>query len=358
MKTLVMRLLAVALAIPPFCAAHAQDDPKQQVVRVAMSPERLAQFAEHTRQQLSLFDTRNPAFPLDAFISPGAKRDPLPALTAPSRVPAKGAAFPPKNDLVVEVVVDGRAVAYPVSVLTYHGVVNDTIGGAPVAVWHDAISNGLAVFRRDVQSRKGDAPACEFRLSGLLVRGSASLYDAKSLALFSPLDGEGVTGDYAAAALTFLPFRVTTFGDFIAVHPDGETLARPEGTTFDYSVNPFAGYQSDASFVYMKVTDDARLPPKTVGVGVAAGDEAYFLPFGVMLDENKSVMTINGPFEAALTADKTLYVKQSPPGATVAQAYFANWVAAHPQSKVTLAVELRDLPAESLRRAQERPPQQ
>lgn len=349
-----MRSIALAVAASLAALSLAQDEPKQ-VIRVAMSPERLAQFADHTRDHLGLFDTSTPAFALDAFISPGSKRDPLPAIMTPERVPAKGASFPPASDLVVEVIVEGRAVAYPISVLTYHGVVNDTIGETPVAVWFDAISNGLAVFRRDVPAARGEATVCEFRLAGLLVHGSAALYDAKSLTLFSPLDGIGVTGKHSKAPLTFLPFRITTFDDFVAVHPGGETLAKPRGTTFDYGVNPFAGYHSDPNFVYMQVTDDLRVPPKTPGVGVASGDEAHFIPFAAMLEQGRSIMTFEGPFEASLTPDKTLFVKQAPPGATIAQAYFANWVAAHPTSKVMLAVEVRDLPEESLRKANERP---
>jgi hypothetical protein len=349
-----MRSLALILASSLAALSLAQDEPKQ-VIRVAMSPERLAEFAEHTKDHLGLFDTSTPAFALDAFISPGSRRDPLPAIESPERVPAKGATFPPSSDLVVEVVVDGQAVAYPVSVLTYHGVVNDTIGDTPVAVWFDAISNGLAVFRRDVQPARGETTECEFRLAGLLVHGSAALYDARSLTLFSPLDGVGATGKYAKSPLTFLPFRVTTFDDFIAVHPSGETLAKPRGSTFDYGVNPFAGYQSDPNFVYMQVTNDLRVPPKTPGVGVASGDEAHFIPFAAMLEQGRSIMTFDGPFEASLTPDKTLFIKQAPPGATIAQAYFANWVAAHPTSKVMLAVEVRDLPEESMRKANERP---
>lgn len=354
MKISAMRTFGPVIVAVLASVAIAQDEPSQ-VIRVAMSPERLAQFEQHTKDHLGLFDTSAPAIPIEAFISPGAKRDPLPAIMSPKRVAAKGAAFPPGSDLVVEVIVDGVPVAYPMSVLTYHGVVNDTIGETPVAVWFDAISNGLAVFRRDVQPAKGEPIACEFRLAGLLVHGSAALYDAKSLTIFSPLDGIGATGKYANAPLEFLPFRITTFADFVAVNPKGETLAQPEGSAFDYGVNPFAGYQGDPNFVYMQVTDDVRVPPKTPGVGVAAGDEAHFIPFAAMLEQSRSVMTIDGPFEASLTPDRTLFVKQAPPGATVAQAYFANWAAAHPTTKVMLAVEMRDLPTESLRKASERP---
>src|SRR5690606_33115501 len=151
---------------------------------------------EHTKAHLGFFDTSNAGpVPLESFISPGAQRDPLPAITSPTRRAANDAPFPPRADQVVEVVVDGEAVAYPLSILTYHGVVNDTIAGTPVAIWHDPISNGLAVFRRDVSPTRDGKEELreprEFRLAGLLVHGSAALYDAQSRSLFSPLDGLG-----------------------------------------------------------------------------------------------------------------------------------------------------------------------
>jgi hypothetical protein len=340
--------LAVLVAQP---ALGQQRDP-QQVIRVAMTPEQLAQFAEHTKNHLGLFDTSNPAFDLVAFVSAGSKRDPLPAILTPEREPAKDATFPPRTDLVLEVVIDGEAVAYPMSLLTYHGVINDTIAGTPIAVWFDPISNGLAVFRRDLRpTRAGVAQGDprEFRLAGLLVRGSAALYDSQSKSLFSPLDGFGVTGPYSGAPLEYLPFRMTTMGDFVDVRPMGEVVKRPKGSTFDYTINPFAGYQGDANFVYMQVTDDLRLSPKVTGVGVTVGDDAYFIPLAVMVDEERSVMTMNGPFVAELTPDRTLRIKESPSGATIAQAYFANWVAAHPRTKIVMKVEVSDLPPESLR---------
>ncbi len=349
MKTLRPLLAVTLLAAQP---ALAQDAEKQQVIKVVMSPEQLAGFAEHTKDHLGLFDTSNAAFDLTAFVSPGAKRDPLPAITTPEHELAKDAKFPPRTDLVVEVEIDGEAVAYPMSILTYHGVINDTIAGVPIAVWFDPISNGLTVFRRDLApTRSGmtEGEPREFRLAGLLVRGSAALYDAQSKSLYSPLDGIGVTGPYAEAPIEFLPFRVTVLSEFIALHPTGMVIERPKGSPFDYTVNPFAGYQGDLNLVYMRVTDDVRLPPKVTGVGVTAGDEAYFIPFGAMIDEERRVMTMKGPFVAELTPDRTLRVKESPEGATVAQAYFANWVAAHPESKIVLQVEMHDLPAESLR---------
>lgn len=344
-----MRLLPPALGLLLASLATAAQPPRendQRVVRVILGEERLQSFAQHTEDHLGLFDTRDPAFPLDEFVSPGAKRDPLPAIAAPVREPAADTNFPPDDGLVVEVVVEGEAVAYPLAILTYHGVVNDVIAGAPVAVWFDPISYGLAVFRRDPVPVRGDVvEPLEFRLAGLLVRGGAALYDRQTQSLFSPLDGVGVTGSYSGVALDYLPFRVTSMKDFKAVRPGGEVVTKPHGAPFNYDVNPFAGYQGDPDTIYVKTTDDLRLPPKTPGVGIALDDAVYFIPFAAMIEDSRRVMTSNGAFEATLTPDKTLYIREAPPGATYTQAYFANWASANPTSKILMPVDVRETPA-------------
>jgi hypothetical protein len=49
-------------------------------------------------------------------------------------VRAAAADFVRPNDLVLGVVVNGEAVAYPVNQVAYHHVINDEVGGVPIAV--------------------------------------------------------------------------------------------------------------------------------------------------------------------------------------------------------------------------------
>ncbi len=52
----------------------------------------------------------------------------------PPVVPAASAAFLADDDEVVGVAWNGRARAYDVRMLCYHHVINDTVGGAPIAI--------------------------------------------------------------------------------------------------------------------------------------------------------------------------------------------------------------------------------
>lgn len=50
-----------------------------------------------------------------------------------SRVALSGAGFVQPGDMVMGIVSNGVAMAYPVNQVAYHHVVNDTVGGVPIA---------------------------------------------------------------------------------------------------------------------------------------------------------------------------------------------------------------------------------
>ena len=54
------------------------------------------------------------------------------------------------TDPVIGVVVGDEARAYPLRILQVHEVVNDTLGGAPIAVVYQPLCGAMAVFDRNV----------------------------------------------------------------------------------------------------------------------------------------------------------------------------------------------------------------
>lgn len=61
-------------------------------------------------------------------------KDAIPAILSPTFDDAKKASWLKGKDLVVGVEVGGDSRAYPVSTLSRHEIVNDTVGGRPIAV--------------------------------------------------------------------------------------------------------------------------------------------------------------------------------------------------------------------------------
>ena len=62
------------------------------------------------------------------------ERDRFYPVNDPETVPAAEATYLRHDDEVFGVVVNGQARAYPVPMISYHHVVNDVIGGIPIAV--------------------------------------------------------------------------------------------------------------------------------------------------------------------------------------------------------------------------------
>ena len=83
---------------------------------------------------LTGFNTDNAIVPQQEILSGGPPKDGIPAILKPKIVAPGEAAYLEDSDVVIGVKIGRETRAYPVKVLNWHEVVNDTIDGVPVAV--------------------------------------------------------------------------------------------------------------------------------------------------------------------------------------------------------------------------------
>jgi hypothetical protein len=83
---------------------------------------------------LTGFNLDNAIVPKEEILSGGPAKDGIPAILKPKFIKADEAHFLQPHDQVIGVVMDGQAVAYPIKILNYHEVVNDTVNQEPIAV--------------------------------------------------------------------------------------------------------------------------------------------------------------------------------------------------------------------------------
>ncbi len=83
---------------------------------------------------LSGFKLDNAIIPEEEILSGGPPKDGIPAILKPEFVQAAEADFLAPEDQVIGVEVEGQARAYPVAILNWHEVVNDTLSGTPIVV--------------------------------------------------------------------------------------------------------------------------------------------------------------------------------------------------------------------------------
>ena len=83
---------------------------------------------------LSGFDTDNAIESQSEIHSGAPPKDGIPALLEPKFLKPNEAAFLEDHDQVIGLRIGGITKAYPIKILNWHEIVNDTINGIPVAV--------------------------------------------------------------------------------------------------------------------------------------------------------------------------------------------------------------------------------
>ncbi|MCP4381139.1 MAG: DUF3179 domain-containing protein [Hyphomicrobiales bacterium] len=184
---------------------------------------------------------------LDNVLSGGPPRDGIPSIDAPKFVPVD------TDDLdladrepVISLEVNGEAKAYPLRVMMWHEIANDTIGGMPVAVTYCPLCNASIVFDATV-----DGQMLEFGTTGKLRNSDLVMYDRTTDSWWQQFSGEAIVGDFAGTKLKMLPSRLDSWGRFKAEHPEGQVLVPNNEQMRAYWRNPYTSYDSAAApFLY------------------------------------------------------------------------------------------------------------
>ncbi len=186
----------------------------------------------------------------------------------------RATAFVDEPVVVVNVAGDRRA--YPERVLAWHIVVNDVIGGVPVAVTFDPIAGAARVFDRGLP----DGRTLTFAVSGLLRGGNSLLFDRETETWWQQMTGYGVTGELHAAQMHPLPFATVALEEYKRAFPEGPVLNAPDGTPIRYRLNPYLGYDVPAGKpMFTSGEPDARLPAMQRVVVIEIAGRQIAAPF-------------------------------------------------------------------------------
>lgn len=213
----------------------------------------------------------------DEILSGGPPKDGIPAIDSPTfEAVAAAGEWLSERDPVILFQANGAVRGYPLAILIWHEIVNDVVGGQPVAVTFCPLCNASIVFDRTF-----DGALLDFGTTGRLRNSDLIMYDRQSESWWQQFTGQGIVGTYAGRTLSFLPSQVISFGDFAAEFPDGQLLARPP-VSRSYGMNPYTGYDStERPFLFNNKVDD-RLPAveRVAGVVLPGAIKAY--PFALV----------------------------------------------------------------------------
>ncbi len=176
----------------------------------------------------------------DEILSGGPPKDGIPAIDTPKFISvAEADAWLKPNEAVALINVNGDARAYPVQILTWHEIVNDIVGGVPLAVTYCPLCNTAIAFERTFDGR-----VLDFGTTGRLRYSNLIMYDRQTETWWQQGTGQAIVGEYAGRWLTQRPMTLIAWTDFKAAHPTGRVLDRDTGFFRPYGRNPYIGYDN------------------------------------------------------------------------------------------------------------------
>ena len=204
------------------------------------------------------------------IFSGGPPKDGIPSIDDPRFVPVSEMRDLADSEPVIGLSVAGDARAYPLRILTWHEIINDTVGGVPVAVTYCPLCNAAIVFDRRVAGQ-----ATEFGTTGKLRNSDLVMYDRKTESWWQQFLGEAIVGARTGARLKVLPARLESWAKFKARHPGGRVQVPNNPGLRSYGANPYVGYDSGRlPFLYRGAYPEGIAPMARV---VAIGEEAWAL---------------------------------------------------------------------------------
>lgn len=208
-------------------------------------------------------NTPAPLVPLEKIVSGGPPKDGIPSIDKPKFVPVEKATFIEEGDIVIGLQYNGVTKAYPLKILVWHEIVNDNIGGIPVAVTYCPLCFTSMVFVRNI-----DGQEVEFGTSGKLYNSNLVMYDRLSDSLWSQAMVRGISGKYSGYELERLPFDLAYWREWKQLYPDTLVLSTDTGSTRPYGVDPYGDYYTTPQIYFPVERSDDRLGPKEVVMGL------------------------------------------------------------------------------------------
>ncbi len=231
----------------------------------------------------------------DDILSGGPPKDGIPSIDEPQFVSIRDARewVADREPVIVVTVRSGgsdETRIYPLQILTWHEVVNDTIAGIPVAVTYCPLCNTGITFRRDPGGH-----VLDFGTTGRLRFSNLIMYDRQTESWWQQASGDAIAGFYAGSRLTFVPTTMLPFSLAAETYPDAMVLSRDTGHPRGYGRNPYVGYDSsERPFLYRGPDTGTTFSPLERVVSIEENGDVAFAPYDVLQQHGHLALDVGG----------------------------------------------------------------
>jgi len=264
--------------------------------------------AQQSFHEFPKLDTSKSNIDVSLIMRGGPPRDGIPALTNPDFITVEQADLPlDMRGMFVDFGGDQRF--YPYSILVWHEIVNDVVGGKHIAVTFCPLCGSALLFDREV-----DGEILEFGVSGFLYQSNMLMYDRTTESFWSQAMRESVLGAFTGTALDILPFQLLEFGEASQKYPDMKVQSPDTGYNRDYSRYPYGDYEDNMALFFPVIKEDDRYHPKKLMYIFDADDITVALDPDILndnsierkIDDRMYTITQNGGEVLVVTGDETI----------------------------------------------------
>lgn len=206
---------------------------------------------------------------LDLLLSGGVGKDGIPALSNPKFEPISQTDIS-KDTLGIYIELNGEEKFYPYNILVWHEIVNDKVGGEPVAITFCPLCGSAVAYNPVV-----DDETLEFGVSGLLYESNLVMYDRASESFWSQSIGESIVGEHLGDKLEILPFQLITLEQTREKHPNALIMSTDTGFGRNYDNTPYGNYNDTDgydSLIFSVSNEDVSYPTKEIFYIVRRGE--------------------------------------------------------------------------------------
>lgn len=232
---------------------------------------------------------------LEEIVWGGVHVDGIPALDNPKLISAKAADYLRDDDLVFGVSINGDNRAYPLRIMGWHEMFNDTIGGVPVALAYCTLCGSGILFETKLEDR---AKPLVFGSSGMLYRSNKLMFDRETDSLWNQFTGEPVSGKLVNAGikLEIRPVTITSWKNWLASHGDTKVLSLDTGFKRDYDSGVvYQDYFSSPDLMFpTSVRDESQVKRKDYVFGIRELNVARAWPVDVFAKKHVINDKFNG----------------------------------------------------------------
>jgi hypothetical protein len=196
----------------------------------------------------------------------GVVKDGIPSLDNPKMIAAGAADYLRADDLVFGIDIGGDVRAYPLRIMGWHEMFNDTIGGVPVALAYCTLCGAGILFERQVSGRRPFV----FGSSGFLYRSNKLMFDRQTDSLWNQFTGRPVIGPLADSGIELKrrPVAIARWDDWAARNPGTTVLSLETGHRRNYGSGVvYAEYFASPELMFPALSDK-RLRAKDYVFGI------------------------------------------------------------------------------------------